>query len=91
MTTKTDDKGTALQRKLNVVAPIAPDTTDLVEFLEDLLRRAKEGELSCVAVAATTRENQVVTGWSKSGFTPPFTVVGGIELLKRDFMNKEIE
>ncbi len=62
----------------------------LIVMLEDALERAKAGELKGVAIISIMSDGCVLDGWS-SGDYSRYAMLGGIESLKLDFMNTEIE
>lgn len=49
------------------VAPAPEPDPQLIADMSDLLDRAKKGELTSFAYAATTREGAISTGWNGGG------------------------
>jgi len=50
--------------------------TNLVADLEDLLKKAKEGELVSLAYVGETRKGGYVSGWALSYRTSIYTTIG---------------
>lgn len=61
----------------------------IVTALEELLERARAGEITGVAVIALTTDNGVMTGWS--GDCPTCVTLGAIKFLEVDFINARMD
>ena len=59
---------------------------DVVERLERWLARAKAGELTCIAIAASTVDNATLYGWSDGVPGGKALMVAGIARLQFAFM-----
>ena len=59
---------------------------ELVEILEDLLVRAKSGELQSLAFAGCCSDNTVVTGLSVADDV--FSLIGGLRVVESVLVNK---
>ena len=68
---------------------IKPSGEDVIARLEEALAMAKHGGVSNVVVVATMDDGCVMDCWANG--KDPFLVVGGIESIKREFMDSAIE
>lgn len=62
------------------VISCAPEGIGVVELLEQMLERAREGEFSSVALAYVDRDGVTGSGWSKLHGTA--TMIGALEFTK---------
>lgn len=62
---------------------------DMVEMLEDLLQRAKSGELQGVAVAGALSNCRTFNCFLTGGYT--MALVGEIHILARDVIDCEVD
>lgn len=66
-----------------------PDV-DVVRMLREAAEAAERGEVIAVFMVCMTHDDGVMSGW-QSGAAPVFSMLGGIENAKHDFMAAEIE
>lgn len=69
---------TEAKREFNNAAAVA--------FCEDLLSRAKSGEIKHLAVAAMSADNKVQHAWSSAEGVRTVTMVGGITMLQHEYI-----
>ena len=62
-----------------------PGNEAAITFLEDLLERARSGEVIHVAVAVYNFDDTTSTGWSTASHVRLTTMLGAIEHLKLSF------
>ncbi len=75
---------------MNVVAINPRINESCVDMLRDALARAERGEIVGCTVVSVMADGAIIDGWS-SGDYNRFSMLGGIEALKRDYLNREIE
>jgi hypothetical protein len=63
----------------------------VVEVLEDLLEKAKQGQIDCIGYIVSKEDEFSGNGWAISEKTNRMVVLGEIRCLERDFMDREIE
>lgn len=74
------------------VVPLRPlRNENAVEFVRDLLGRVERGEVNFVAVLGVAPDGCVIDGWTTGENIRPFTVLGGMDVLRERFMRKEVE
>lgn len=62
---------------------------NVIQRLEEALEMARNGHFSNVIIVATTTDGCVVKAWANH--TYPFEMIGQMEVLKQDFINKAID
>lgn len=62
--------------------------TDLVEMLEELLNRAKTGDLQTLASTGLLRDGGVITISSHGDFTDSFRLLGAVTALQHIIMSQ---
>ena len=62
---------------------------DVIERLEEALAMAKDGLISNLVLVAAMNDGDVMDCWANG--SNPYLIVGGLEGVKRDFMDCVIE
>ncbi len=62
---------------------------DVIERLEQALQMARDGGIDNCAVIMTCTNGNVIDCWANNNHS--FLMVGAMESLKKDFMNRNIE
>lgn len=74
----------------NVVRLACPGS-DFIVTLEGILERARAGEITSIAVAATLRDGDLLGGALLTKGSPVFALIGRIEALKAKIVTEEID
>ncbi len=75
---------------VELLAP-PPPSQHLVDMLENMLSRAKAGELVFVCVVGQLRGGEIIDGWSSSVGARPYSVLGALEAVKYEFARRNID
>lgn len=76
--------------KTNLIEIPNKPNQSAIEMIEELLVRVKSGQIIGVSICTVNRGGESHEAWS-GGDYPTYIMLGAIEVLKRDYMAKEIE
>lgn len=62
-----------------------------VQFLREALAAAEAGSVKVALVILMTDDGGVIDGWSTTEEIRPYTMVGALESIKREFMDRHIQ
>lgn len=63
---------------------VAENRNEIVEVLRDMLRSARRGQITGIAIAATRTDAECTTDYA---FERPLALLGAIEMLKSDIQS----
>lgn len=72
------------------VIKINQSDSDVIQYLEDLLQQAKDGEITSLCVITSTPDFSTGNGWAGMNKNN-MAMIGEIETLKRDILEELIE
>jgi hypothetical protein len=62
-----------------------------VKFLREALAMAEAGGVTLAMIILMNDDGSVTDGWSPTGQIRPYTMVGALESIKREFMDRHIQ
>lgn len=81
-----------MKDKPRIITSHKPVNSGIVKLIEELLERAKTGEITNIAFGATCNNRNIITGYSVAGRRRlPYDLIGALEEIKLKIMNELIE
>lgn len=79
------------QRNAGSPVPPPPGDAEAITLLEDLLQRARAGEITAAAVVCQTADHGVATAWTLGASGSVFTLLGGVAELQHRLLTEQLE